>query len=201
MTLYQLVKASGCDYDTYDNVYDAEVTVCSFDEGDEYDDGFVYEQNGAGDQFIKVDLGANFPLNFGSQLKIGGLVSLGYYRFLNQYFAVGGDLILGYNLSIGKKPLFSVPVTFGVMYQPYVGKFEFPVSLGIGFASTALLDKNYFPSLAGKVSAGVYYRISETWSFGLTSNTSIIPHWFIDEPKKNDVGIFTSINVSVRYHL
>ena len=43
MTLYQLVKASGCDYDTYDNVYDAEVTVCSFDEGDEQSEDY-YEK-------------------------------------------------------------------------------------------------------------------------------------------------------------
>lgn len=43
MTLYQLVKASGCDYDTYDNVYDAEVTVCSFDEGDEQSEEY-YEK-------------------------------------------------------------------------------------------------------------------------------------------------------------
>lgn len=43
MTLYQLVKASECDYDTYDNVYDAEVTVCSFDEGDEQSEDY-YEK-------------------------------------------------------------------------------------------------------------------------------------------------------------
>ena len=170
-------------------------------EGDVYDDGYIYEQNGAGDRFLKVDLGVNLADNLNGQLYPGIAANIGYFYFLNKHFAIGGEGAVGYNFSIGQKPLTTVPFTFNVMYQPYVGKFEFPVSLGIGFASTALLDKNYFPSLAGKVSAGVYYRISETWSFGLTSNTSIIPHWFIDEPKKNDVGIFTSINVSVRYHL
>ena len=34
-----------------------------YDDGDEYNDGYVYEQNGAGDQFLKIDLAANFPFN------------------------------------------------------------------------------------------------------------------------------------------
>ena len=65
-----------------------------FDDDEEYDDGYVYEQNGTGDQFLKIDLGANFPLNFGSQLYVGGLVSIGYYKFLDQYFALGGDVLV-----------------------------------------------------------------------------------------------------------
>ena len=43
MTLYQLVKASGCDYDTYDTEMNAEVTVCSFDEEDEQSEDY-YEK-------------------------------------------------------------------------------------------------------------------------------------------------------------
>ena len=35
MTLYEFIKVANKDYDTYDTVYDAVVTVCSFDEKDE----------------------------------------------------------------------------------------------------------------------------------------------------------------------
>lgn len=35
MILYDLLKVFNNDFDTYDNVYDAMVTVCSFDEEDE----------------------------------------------------------------------------------------------------------------------------------------------------------------------
>ncbi len=174
-----------------------------YEDDEEYDDGYVYEQNGAGDQFIKIDLGANFPLNFGSQLYVGGQVSVGYYRFLNQYFAVGGDLVLGYNLSIGKKPLFSVPVTFGVMYQPYVGKFEFPLMLDVGFATLTCQSMTYFPAFTAKFTGGAFYRFSESWSFGLSSTTYWIPQWFLfEKPKvhKADNGFFTSAGLSVRYH-
>lgn len=175
-----------------------------YTEGDEYDDGFVYEQNGAGDQFIKIDLGANFPLNFGSQLYVGGMVSIGYYRFLNQYFALGGDVLIGYNVSIGKKPLFLVPVTFGVMYQPYIGRFEFPLMLDIGITTISCQSMTYFPAFTAKFTGGAYFRFNETWSFGLSSNTYWIPQWFLfDKNTKGheaDHGFFTSACLSVRYH-
>ena len=178
-----------------------------YDDDEDYEDGFVYEQNGAGDQFIKIDLGANFPLNFGEQLYVGGLVTVGYYQFLNQYFALGGDVLVGYNLSIGKKPLFAVPITFGVMYQPYTGKFEFPMMLNIGIATISCQSLTYFPAFSAKFTAGAFYRFSESWSFGLTSTSYWIPQWFLVERIKNpdkeykiDNGLFTSIGLSVRYH-
>jgi len=179
-------------------------------EGDEYDDGFVYEQNGAGDQFIKIDLGANFPLNFGSQLNVGGMVSIGYYRFLNQYLALGGDVLIGYNVSIGKKPLFEVPVTFGVMYQPYIGRFEFPLALNLGIATVSCQSMTYFPAFTAKFTGGAYYRITETWSFGLSTTTYWVPQLFWigeinskDNPYKGykaDQAWFTSACLTVRYH-
>ncbi len=184
-----------------------------YDDDEEYDDGYVYEQNGAGDQFIKIDLGANFPLNFGKQLNVGGLVSIGYYRFLDKYFALGGDVLVGYNVSIGKKPLFEVPVAFGAMYQPYIGKFEFPLMVNIGIATISCQSMTYFPALTAKFTGGAYYRFSESWSFGLSSTTYWIPQFFLldkntngkreDEglPKqKFDQAFFTSACLSVRYH-
>ena len=182
----------------------AAVFADDYDDDEEYDDGYVYEQNGAGDQFLKIDLGANFPLNFGQQLYVGGLVSIGYYRFLNQSIALGGDVLIGYNLSIGKKPLFSVPVVFGVMYQPYFGKFEFPLQLNIGIATISCQSMTYFPALAAKFTGGAYYRFSESWSFGLTSTTYWVPQFFLLDKNtrghKADHGVFTSAGLSVRYH-
>ncbi len=175
-----------------------------YEEDEEYDDGYVYEQNGAGDQFIKIDLAANFPLNFGQQMKVGGLVSIGYYRFLNQYFALGGDVLIGYNLSIGNKPLFSVPITFGAMYQPYIGKFEFPLMLNIGIATLTCQTMTYFPAFTAKFTGGAFYRFTESWSAGISSTTYWVPQWFLFDKNtrghKADNGVFTSIGLSVRYH-
>ena len=170
-----------------------------YEDDEEYDDGYVYEQNGAGDQFLKIDLAANFPLNFGEKLYPGMGASVGYYYFLTNNIALGGDAILGYNLSIGKKPLVTIPITFGAMYQPYIGKFEFPLMLNVGFATVTCQTMMYFPALSVKFSAGAYYRYSESWSFGLSTNTFWIPQWFKNSDY-NDNGIFTTAGLTVRYH-
>ena len=170
-----------------------------YEDDEEYDDGYVYEQNGAGDQFLKIDLAANFPLNFGEKLYPGMGASVGYYYFLTNNIALGGDAILGYNLSIGKKPLVTIPITFGAMYQPYIGKFEFPLMLNVGFATVTCQTMMYFPALSVKFSAGAYYRYSESWSFGLSTNTFWIPQWFKNSDY-NDNGIFTTAGFTVRYH-
>ena len=169
------------------------------DDDDVYDDGYVYEQNGIGDRFLKFDLGANFPMNFGNQLYIGAAANVGFYYFLSNYFAIGGDVLLSYNLSVGKKPLVTIPVTFGAIFQPYIGKFEFPITLNAGFATVTCQQMTYFPALALKGSAGVYYRWSETWSFGIEAHGYWIPQWYTNA-NYNDNGIFTSAALSVRYH-
>lgn len=62
MTLYDLLKVLNDDFDTYDNVYDAIVTVCSFDEEDEqsaeYYDKFRIEIM----KFIEVTKGSKQAL-------------------------------------------------------------------------------------------------------------------------------------------
>lgn len=167
--------------------------------GDEYDDGYIYEQNGAGDQFLEIDLFANFPLSFKNQLYIGAGASVSYYRFLTGNIAVGGDLLIGYNMTIGEKPLISVPITIGLLYQPYVGKFEFPMSLGIGIATTTCQTMTYFPSFSAKANAGVFYRFAESWSIGLNASAYWIPQWFTDSTK-NYNGLFATAGLGARYH-
>ncbi len=180
------------------------IFVCSFlvfadEPGDEYDDGYIYTQNGEGDQFLKIELAGFFPVNFGNQVYPGAALSIGYYRFFNEYFAVGGDVVVSYNLTVGEKSLVNVPVTFGVMFQPMINKFEFPLFAGIGFATVSCQSLSYFPALSLKAEAGAFYRLLDTWSFGISSNFIMIPQWFTDSTK-NDVGLFCSINLSARYH-
>ena len=167
--------------------------------GDEYDDGYVYEQNGSGDQFMKLDLMVNFPLNFGTQLYTGVAASLGYFRFISSNIALGGSLILGYNLSIGEKPLIVVPITFEVMYQPTAGKFEFPMTIGLGISSMTCQNMNYFPGFTAKVTGGAYYRLAEGWSVGIDGAAFWAPEWFKDS-SKNDNGLFADVGISARYH-
>ena len=160
---------------------------------------FVYEPNGAGDQSLKIGLMATFPLNFGKQLYVGGSAELGYYKFLTNTLALGGDILISYNVSLGEKSLITVPITFGAMFQPYVGNFEFPLTLGIGIASLSCQGMSYFPALTVKGSAGAFYRMSESWSFGITTTGFWIPQW-VKDSSKNDNGLFLTAGVTARYH-
>ena len=163
------------------------------------EDGYVYEQNGAGDKSLKISLLATFPLNFNGQLYVGGGAEIGYYQFLSKTLAVGGEAIVAYNVSVGEKPLITVPVTFGGMFQPYYKKFEFPITFGLGFASLSCQGMSYFPAFAMKAGAGAFYRINESWSAGLSGSAMWIPQWFKD-PAMNDNGFFATASLSARYH-
>lgn len=172
-------------------------TAFSQDEGDFYDDGFVYEQNGKGDQFLRINLGLFLPMNFDDQLNPGGNLEIGYYRFLNKSIALGGELEASYNISIGNKILVMIPITFGILYQPYINKFEFPLmaSIGIGYQSWQNMD--YFPSFVMKLSGGTYYRINESCSAGLNAE-----YLFTFQSDDNAIypGNFFNISIGARYH-
>ncbi|MCR4736126.1 MAG: hypothetical protein K5829_14105 [Treponema sp.] len=163
------------------------------EQGDEYDDGYVYKTNGTGDNFLKFSLGALFPLNFDGHLYTGGIADVGYYRFLNGWFAVGGEFSATYNLSIGNKTLVMLPITAGVMLQPAIGNFEFPVYLNVGMAYETWQNMNFFPSLVLKGSAGFFYRLNDILSLGTYSTYIFIP--------QNDMtGNFLTASVGLRYH-
>ena len=167
---------------------------------EEISDVYVYDTNGAGDQFLKISLGGIFPLNFKKQLNPGGAATLGYYRFLSKNIAVGGEFGATYNLSIGEKVLIMIPFTFGIMYQPYINKFEFPLYAEIGFATQTWQSMEIFPTFAAKLSAGVYYRVSDSVSLGASSDFLWIPQLFARNPSKNFNGLFQTVNVGLRYH-
>lgn len=177
--------------------------VFADDQGDEYEDDYVYETNGSGDQFIKIGLGAIIPLNFvvdgQNKLYTGGNLELGYYRFLNKWLAVGGEISPSYNVSIGKKILVMLPFTFGAMFQPTYGNFEFPIYVTAGIGYETWQSEDYFPSLVAKFSAGAYYRINEICSVGLSTSLMWVPQWFSD-PKLNKNGLFENVLIGARYH-
>lgn len=168
-------------------------------QGDEYYDDFVYEQNGPGDQFIKFALNGLFPLNFQGHLYTGGAINVGYYRFINNKLAIGGEGTLSYNVSLGIDVLYMAPFTFGVMYQPEIGKFEFPLTIGIGAGFESWANMMYFPAPAIKASAGVYYRITEGLSAGAEGGILCLPQWTKNKDE-NFTGLFAGAALGIRFH-
>ena len=178
-------------------------------EQDEDDDRFAveYRMNEPGDQFINIGLMVTFPLNFGGdfplyregQLSTGGAGTIGYHRFLTSWFAVGLDVSFGYNPTIGENMFTYVPFVFCVTVQPTIKKFEFPITMGIGAAVESYLNRTYFPGLTLKPEAGIFYRVTPSWSFGIKGNFMYLPQWYEDS-ENNDHGNFSSVVIAARYH-
>ncbi|MDY4210998.1 MAG: hypothetical protein SOX64_06225 [Treponema sp.] len=180
--------------------------ISAMDSEDEYTDGDYYEdeeirltQNGAGDQFIALKLMPLIPLNFDKQLSVGGALSLGYHRFLTQFIAVGADVMFAYNTTIGSNLFTVIPLTVGITFQPYIWRFEFPITLNVGAVLENYLQYNYFPGLILKGEAGCFYRMNENWSFGLECQLMYLPQWYSDS-SKNDYYLGITATVGARYH-
>lgn len=166
-----------------------------------------FKYNEPGDQFIKIDLMATAPLNFGGsfplyrsgKMSLGGAGSLGYHRFITSWFAAGLNVKFGYNPTIGENIFTYIPIMLDFTFQPAFGRLEFPLTLSIGGAMENYLSNTYFPGLTLEGEAGVFYRATPSWSFGLETNYMYMPQWYSDS-SKNDYGVFGSLGLSARYH-
>lgn len=195
--------------------------VFAAEDDDIYDD-YEYEMNGEGDQFFKIDISAVVPLNFQDtentsdgkwKMKVGVGADLSYFRFISSTVALGGNAGFNYNLTLGKKSLLTVPITVGLLYQPYMGNFEFPLSLTLGISALSCQGMTFFPAFTARGSAGFFYRFNESWSAGLDASIMFIPMWLKKEyreaglyknadgtVKNFDFGLFSNIGIAVRYH-
>ncbi|MCR5288592.1 MAG: hypothetical protein K6E51_01215 [Treponema sp.] len=189
-----LVFAEGDEYED-DQDIDNDDPALEIDESDD-----IYRPNGNGDQYIKIALMGEFPLNFDDKLKTGGAAEIGYHRFLNSFVALGFDVSFGYNPTIGSNMFTYVPMVLTTTVQPYIGPFEFPLTFGIGAALESYLNRNYFPGLILKGQGGAFYRVTESWSFGVESEFMYMPQWYSKHSDWNDYGLFLSAGLVARYH-
>ena len=161
------------------------------------DEQFVYKMNQKGDQFIKIGLMVDIPLHPATrQLKVGGSGTLGYMRFLNSNFALGGDASFAYMTTLGKNIFTCIPLMVKAMYQFTFHKFEFPITLGIGGAFENYLGDSYF-GLIIKPELGAFYRHSPDWSFGANIGWNMMPQW---TKESSYFGVIMDIGVTARYH-
>ena len=166
-------------------------------EPSDFQEDFVYKMNQKGDQFINISLRLNVPLKPApTQLYVGGAGTIGYTRFINSVFALGGDISFAYSTTVGKNVFTYVPILFKVMYQPTIHQFEFPLTLGLGFAFENYNTDTYFGFVA-KPEVGAFYRFSPSWSFGLSTGITLMP-----QVAKQDfyIGVIFDTALTVRYH-
>ena len=157
-----------------------------------------------GDRNFTVSFGVVIPLVFSGidnnqhGLSVGGFGSLVFNYFITQRFFVGGELSGMFAGTRGGNMLYIVPFGIRAGYQFTYQRFEFPVSLMIGAAPQAYLEKGYF-GLFVKPGASAFWRYSPEWSFGVNGAWWFVPQW--PENGKNSLGNFLELTLSARYHL
>ena len=173
--------------------------------------GYLPSLYSRGDQFITISLGLGIPLFYAdsyrgitdSNMTLGGVGVLGYGYFLNSNFFWGIELSGAFFSTTGKNNYFIVPIGAKGGWQFIAGRFEFPLSLLVGFAPQQHLDNSYF-GFFSKAAASVFFRYSPEWSFGLNSAFWWVPQWTgkVREGHSgvNIHGFFLEITAGVRYH-
>lgn len=158
---------------------------------------YVYSANQSGDSFIRLSLAVDIPLK-PENMFTGGSGTLGFYSFLSSWFAVGGDFSFAYSETLGSNVYYFIPLMARAMAQLTVGKFEFPILLGIGGSFQNYVDRMYF-GLTIQPEIGAFYRIRQDWSAGVMCGLYIMPQWF-DNEEYNYTGYIMTTTLSVRYH-
>jgi len=175
-------------------------------------DGYISDAYTRGDQVFAISVGVIFPLFFTNKHEViehkfnppvGGTGSLAYNYFLTKMFFVGGEIGVKFNYTLGENTVFLIPIGFRLGWQFLANRFEFPISLVIGFAPQRYLNYGY-AGLFVKGVTSAYFRFNPDWSFGLNIDWNWYPQWPKKEPgqttNKNVYGNILGLTLSARYH-
>ena len=132
---------------------------------------------------------------------VGGIGSIAYQVFLNPYWAIGGELGYQFNYVAGTDVAASVPINMKVSYFPVqTGKFDLPISLGIGLNYISFRDSSKLTFSATVEFGGMYY-ITDEWGIGINAGLYFIPEFYLTDGRSQYSGIETyiPIRLSVAY--
>ena len=132
---------------------------------------------------------------------VGGIGSISYQVFLSPYWALGGELGYQFNYVAGTDIYASVPINVKVSYYPVqTGKFDLPISLGIGLNYISFRDSSKLTFSATVEFGGMYY-ITDEWGIGIHAGLYFIPEFYLTDGRSQYSGIETyiPIRLSVAY--
>ncbi len=125
----------------------------------------------------------------GTHFNIGGYGSIDYEVFINSKIAIGGEVGYQFNRCTNERLFTQVPLLFRATYVPLQGRFELPISLGVGFSYLSYNDKSMF-ALSFSLNVGCRYFFTENWGIGLKSGINFVPELYTKSEKN---GMHTSI--------
>ena len=132
---------------------------------------------------------------------VGGIGSIAYQVFLNPWWAIGGELGYQFNYVAGTDIYASVPINVKVSYYPVqTGRFDLPISLGIGLNYISFKDSSKL-SFSAKIEFGGIYYFNDEWGLGLLAGLNFVPDVYLTKDRGIYSGIdaFIPITVSVAY--
>lgn len=132
---------------------------------------------------------------------VGGIGSISYQVFLSPYWALGGELGYQFNYVAGTDIYASVPINVKVSYYPVqTGRFDLPISLGIGLNYISFKDSSKL-SFSAKIEFGGIYYFNDEWGLGLLAGLNFVPDVYLTKDRGIYSGIdaFIPITVSVAY--
>jgi hypothetical protein len=156
-----------------------------------------------GDKIFGLSAGVILPILFihesggvkAGNLSVGGAGSMSYTYFINSHLFIGGEVGGMFAATKAENTLFIVPMGMRFGYQFILGRFEFPLSLLIGFAPQTYLEKDFFGFFV-KPAASAFWRFNPDWSFGVNTAWWWVPQW----ADRTVYGNFLEITLSARYH-
>lgn len=162
-----------------------------------------------GDGILSLSLGTVVPLGFYNpntpgyerpNSTPGFAFALSYAGFLNESWALAGDLSGGYISTVNAARLFMAPLSLRMLRAFPLGSFVIAPSAGLGIAISALGADKHVDGLV-KAGSSFYWKASTDMSYALNIFGNIIPQIMSDHPENTRVGMFMEATLSVAYHL
>lgn len=159
-----------------------------------------------GDTIFSIRAGINFPTFLAffrdpqmgtrafedTHLSIGGDASLAYQGFLNESFALGGQIQYVFNYSVGGKILTTVPLTAKLTYLPVqTGSFDLGISLNLGGAFIRYNEgKDFVPFASATITPSYYF--SDNWGLGVESGLMVTLENYGKNNEKHNQSAFAA---------
>lgn len=150
--------------------------------------GAAANQYQMGDQMFTFRAGPVVPLFFyfpfdqdgfvaDTHLKTGGYGAIRYQGFLSNTLALGGEIGYYFAYPRSRDLYTTVPMQVLLSYLPVQGRFELPISLGVGFTYNSFAQSSYFGFFAS-LEVGFSWYFGEHWGLTVSAGYYLIPELY-----------------------
>ncbi|MBQ6672535.1 MAG: hypothetical protein IJM73_04870 [Spirochaetales bacterium] len=161
----------------------------------------------AGDTVFTIKAGVDFPAFIAfyndperrtvafkdTHINMGGYASISYQGYLNERFALGGELAYVFNYSHSSLLLTTVPITARLTYVPVqTGKFDIGMSLNLGGAFIRYNEGKYFSPFVSLTLTPTFF-INENWGFGVEGGLMLTAEMYSKNSNKYKSSAFAGL--------